>query len=67
MPGDASDSASDAHSAAPQYPTEASAYELLEEIGHGISATVSDSSAARASSIVSRDASTTRRRAGRRH
>ena len=32
MPGDASDSASDAQSAAPQYPTEASAYELLEEI-----------------------------------
>ena len=61
MPGDASESASDAQSAAPQYPTEASAYELLEEIGHGVSATVSDPTVSRVISTVSRDAWTMRR------
>ena len=61
MPGDASDSPSDAQSAAPQYPTEASAYELLEEIGHGVSATVSDPTVSRVISTVSRDAWTMRR------
>jgi len=40
MAGDASDGASDAPREPTAYPTNASAYELLEEIGHGVSATV---------------------------
>ena len=59
MAGDASDGASDAPRAPSAYPTNASAYELLEEIGHGVSATV------RARRTTRRDA-TRRRRARRR-
>jgi serine/threonine-protein kinase OSR1/STK39 len=59
MASDASEGASDAPGAPSAYPTNASAYELLEEIGHGVSATV------RARRTTRRDA-TRRRRARRR-
>ena len=39
-PGELSDSCSDAGSAPLKYPTDASSYELLEEVGTGVSATV---------------------------
>ena len=46
-----SDSASDAQSPPLAYPTDASAYELVEEIGRGVSATVRASGRARARTV----------------